>query len=132
MVWHITKHLDHFTCVNVLQWDREWHWHAVMVSMVWSMTAGECHFGQMYMSNDFQVADLLEAGSMLVLIAVLAIDGNHELVMIALEDDFEVLAMVEWHWTVNFLVAPGSIWAFELGVPYHTMHVDSRVEVQGS
>lgn len=100
-----------------------------MVPMVWSMTAGECHFGQMDMSNDFQVADRLEAGSMLVLIAVLAIDGNHELVMIALEDDFEVLAMVEWHWTLNFLVAPGSM---KLSVPDHTMHVDSWVEVQGS
>lgn len=129
MVWHITKHLDHFACMNALQWNRERNWHAVMVPMVWSMTAGECHFGQMDMSNDFQVADRLEAGSMLVLIAVLAIDGNHELVMIALEDDFEVLAMVEWHWTLNFLVAPGSM---KLSVPDHTMHVDSWVEVQGS
>lgn len=70
----------------------------------------------------------MEAGSMRVFIAVVAIDGDHELIMVAFKDDLKVLAVVEWHGTIDFFIAPASM---ELGVPDHTVHVDSRVEVEG-
>ncbi len=93
-----------------------------------STHAGERDLVEVDMAEDLEVADLLEGGPVAELVAVVAVDGDQELVVLALEHQLEVLAVVEGHRAVHFFGAPRAV---QLRVSDHAVHVESRVEVQG-